>query len=268
VVIAALGAEQHFKDLQKIPGWFWPVDMFLFAGIDQLQKAEGLTGDVLEIGTYQGKSAILLGYFLQAHEELIVCDTFESEAIGEHNLTENQKYYTNLQRQTFEKNFAQFHSRPPRIFACSSTDLIKHLPESNTFRFIHIDGSHLYDVVREDIRLSQQLLGDNGVVVFDDYRSPHTPGVAAALWDAVLHESLHPFCLSPSKMYAYWGNQPPFDLKRFYGWLQGQGFFQVNESIVRGNRMLVVDLPTSVSAKYEQGWRQRVLWNLRGLVKP
>jgi hypothetical protein len=258
VVIAALDVEQYFKDLRKIPGWFWPIDMFLFAGIDQLQKAESLTGDILEIGTYQGKSAILLGYFLQVHEELIICDTFESEAIGKHNLTENQKYYTNLQRQTFEKNFAQFHSRPPR----------KHLPESNTFRFIHIDGSHLYDVVREDIRLSQQLLGDNGVVVFDDYRSPHTPGVAAALWDAVLHESLHPFCLSPGKMYAYWGSQPPLDLKHFHGWLQDQGIFQVDESIVGENRMLVVDLPTSVSAKYEQGWRQRVLWNLRSLVKP
>jgi hypothetical protein len=266
--IAALGVEQHFKDLQTIPGWFWPVDMFLFSGIDQLQKMDALTGDILEIGAYQGKSAILLGHFLQPHEELIVCDTFESEAIQQQNLTENQTYYANVQRQTFENNFAQFHSRPPRIFACSSTNLIQHLPASNRFRFIHIDGSHLYDVVREDISLSRQLLKDKGVVVFDDYRSPHTPGVAAALWDAVLHESLHPFCLSPGKMYAYWGSQPPFDLKCFHGWLQDQGFFQVDESLVCENRMLVVDVPTSVSARYEQGWRQRVLWHLRSLVKP
>ena len=48
--IAALGVEQHFKDLQTIPGWFWPVDMFLFSGIDQLQKMDALTGDILEIG--------------------------------------------------------------------------------------------------------------------------------------------------------------------------------------------------------------------------
>lgn len=183
-------------------------------------------------------------------------------------MTENQKYYANLQRQTFEKNYAQFHSRPPRIFACSSTDLIQYLPTTNGFRFIHIDGSHLYDVVREDIRLSRQLLKDNGVVVFDDYRSPHTPGVSAALWDAVLHESLHPFCLSPSKMYAYWGDQPPFDLKLFHRWLQEQGFFQIDASTVHENRMLLVDVPTSVSAKYEQTWSQRLLWNLRSFVKP
>jgi hypothetical protein len=266
--LAASGVEQYFKSLQTIPGWFWPVDMFLFGGIDQLQKMDAVTGDILEIGAYQGKSAVLLGYLLRPHEELMVCDTFESEAIQEQNLTENQKYYANVQRQTFEKNFAQFHSRPPRIFACSSTNLIQQLPSSNKFRLVHIDGSHLYEVVREDISLSRQLLKHKGVVVFDDYRSPHTPGVAAALWDAVLHEGLHPFCLSPGKMYAYWGNQRPFDLKTLQKWLQDQGFFQIDESTVAENRMLVVDMASSVSAKYEQGWRQRLLWNLRSLVKP
>ena len=266
--IAALGVEQYFKSLQTIPGWFLPVDMFLFGGIDQLQKMDAVTGDILEIGAYQGKSAILLGYFLRPHEELMVCDTFESEVIQEQNLMENQKYYANVQRQTFEKNFAQFHSRPPRIFACSSTNLIQHLPPSNRFRLVHIDGSHLYEVVREDINLSRQLLKHKGVVVFDDYRSPHTPGVAAALWDAVLHEGLHPFCLSPGKMYAYWGNQRPFDLKILQEWLQDQGCFQIDESTVGENRMLVVDMASSVSAKYEQRWRQRLLWNLRSLVKP
>jgi hypothetical protein len=104
--------------------------------------------------------------------------------------------------------------------------------------------------------------------VFDDYRSRHTPGVSAALWDAVLHETLHPFCLSPGKMYAYWGNQPPFDLKTLQKWLQDQGFFQIDESTVSENRMLMVDMPSSVSARYEQAWHQRLLWNLKSLVKP
>jgi hypothetical protein len=34
--IVALELEQYSKDLQTIPGWFCPVDMFLFGGIDQL----------------------------------------------------------------------------------------------------------------------------------------------------------------------------------------------------------------------------------------
>jgi predicted O-methyltransferase YrrM len=266
--IATLDLEQYSKDLQQIPGWFWPVDMFLFAGINQLQKAEACTGDILEIGVYHGKSSVLLGYFLHPPEELMVCDTFESEAIQEQNLTENQKYYANVQRQTFEQNFARFHSRSPRIFTCSSTDLIHHIPLSQSFRFIHIDGSHLYEVVRQDVRLSQHLLKDKGVVVFDDYRSPHTPGVSAALWDAVLHNGLHPFCLSPAKMYAHWGERPPFDIQDLLTWLQNHGMFHIDESNVGGNRMLIVDISSSVSAKYELAWHRRLLWNLKNLVKP
>jgi hypothetical protein len=69
-------------------------------------------------------------------------------------------------------------------------------------------------------------------------------------------------------MYAYWGNQPPFDLKTLQKWLQDQGFFQIDESTVSENRMLMVDMPSSVSARYEQAWHQRLLWNLKSLVKP
>jgi len=69
-------------------------------------------------------------------------------------------------------------------------------------------------------------------------------------------------------MYAYWGDQRPFDLKTLQEWLQNQGFFQIDESTVAEDRMLVVDMASSVSAKYEQGWRQRLLWNLISLVKP
>jgi hypothetical protein len=260
--------EQLFKDLQKIPGWFWPIDMFLFLGINQLQQTGKCTGDILEIGAYKGKSAILLGHCLDAHEELVVCDTFESDAIQEQNLAENQTYYANLQRQTFEHNFHRFHSHPPQIYECSSTALSDHVGLAKRFRLIHIDGSHLFEIVQQDIKLSKDILRDNGIVIFDDYRSPHTPGVAAALWDAVLHQGLHPLCLSPWKMYAYWGGSPPFDAKALMDWLRTHEAFQIEESIVGNNRMLIVDLPSSVSAKYEQNWRQRTLWSLRSLVKP
>jgi hypothetical protein len=69
-------------------------------------------------------------------------------------------------------------------------------------------------------------------------------------------------------MYAYWGGSPPFDAKALMDWLRTHEAFQIEESIVSNNRMLIVDLPSSVSAKYEQNWRQRTLWSLRSLVKP
>jgi len=61
----------------------------LFRKINELQHAEGKTGDLLEIGVYRGKSAILLGYLLQGEERLVLCDLFGAPAPTADNESEN-----------------------------------------------------------------------------------------------------------------------------------------------------------------------------------
>ncbi len=56
--------------------------------------------------------------------------------------------------------------------------------------------------------MPRTLLAPEGVVVFDDYRAEHTPGVAAAVWQR-LDKGLSPFALSPVKMYATFGDPLP-----------------------------------------------------------
>jgi hypothetical protein len=60
-----------------------------------------------------------------------------------------------------------------------------------------------------DISAARTLLKPGGVVVLDDYRSEHTPGVAAAAWQAI-SAGMHPFLLTQSKMYATWGDATPW----------------------------------------------------------
>jgi hypothetical protein len=71
-----------------------------------------------------------------------------------------------------------------------------------SFRLVHLDGSHAYADVAADIDLAVSLLAPGGVVVLDDYRAPHTPGVALATWEAVSEMSLRAICLSEGKLYA------------------------------------------------------------------
>ena len=73
-----------------------------------------------------------------------------------------------------------------------------------THRFVHIDASHLYEHVVADIAAARTLLKPGGVVVFDDYRAPHTPGVAAAVWRETT-EDLTPFAVTQNKLYATFG---------------------------------------------------------------
>jgi hypothetical protein len=47
-------------------------------------------------------------------------------------------------------------------------------------------------------------------VVFDDFRSEHTPGTSAAVWEAVASDGLVPVALTPQKMYAVFSDPEPY----------------------------------------------------------
>lgn len=184
-------------------------DRLLFDAVDGAQRNAGISGDILEIGCYQGTSAILLGYMKQESERLIICDLFDGETESEEDMLERYRYYTpNFGRQMFEANYLRFHSQLPEIIPQPSSTL-HHAGLGRTFRFIHIDGSHNYDLVRQDLLLAKELLVPGGVVSFDDLLSPHTPGVTAAVWEGVANDGLIPM-MQTIKFYGTWDS--PIDV--------------------------------------------------------
>lgn len=204
----------------SIPGWLYPEDILIFQEINDVQGQDDVRGDLLEIGVYQGKSAILMGYFTRFDERLVVCDLFESPAKTSENRSENQLWYANLTRGLFEANYLRFHPELPSLVACPSTHLIRKARLKRNFRLVHIDGSHLYSIVQKDLHIARRLLIRNGIVVIDDYRSVHTPGVAAAAWQEVISGDLIPFCLTPMKMYATWDQSHVRYRKHLRSWAE------------------------------------------------
>lgn len=197
-----------------VPGWLERLDALLLVAVDSSQRASQVSGDLLEIGAYMGRSAILLGYFRRPEERLVVCDPFdENGALSKDNAAEQARWYEGLTRQAFEHNFLRFHSRlPDEVIAAPSAGLHERERElAKKFRIIHIDGSHEFDEVQSDIRLSRTLIAEGGIVVFDDVNAPHAPGVAAAVWSAVVNEGLIPHVVT-DKLYASWTSTPPLDL--------------------------------------------------------
>jgi predicted O-methyltransferase YrrM len=196
---------EYLDQIASVAGWFHPEDRSLFVGLNQIQRECSVAGNVLEIGAYKGKSAILLGYELKPGERLTICDLFgvPPETAAEHR--ENDQHYRGLGRGEFESNYLRFHRELPQIVQCSSTQMDL---KPGSFRFVHIDGSHQYDVVRKDIETAARIVADDGVIAVDDYRSFHTPGVAAAVWGAVEAGVLRPLCITPWKLYAVATNRP------------------------------------------------------------
>lgn len=197
--------------LDDVPGWFWDHDRHSFDWFLGRQEKAGVTGDLLEMGAYLGRSAIVIGEHLQPGETFTVCDLFDSDAPDEENAAEmDLSYRKTLTREAFERNYLAFHDELPEIIQAPTSVLSRgHIPVG-AFRFIHIDASHLYEHVVGDLQVARVALQEQGVVVLDDYRSQHTPGVAAATWEAVFNHGLKPILLTECKFYGTWGDVEPF----------------------------------------------------------
>ncbi|GHF65339.1 class I SAM-dependent methyltransferase [Streptomyces griseosporeus] len=195
--------------LDDVPGWFPVLDQTLFDWFLTRQEDTGVTGDLLEVGVYMGKSAIFTGRHVREGERYTVCDLFEGDAPDEANRAESTKSYSSLTRQAFEENYLSFHDELPRVLQGPSS-VVPQEVDPGSCRFVHVDASHLYEHVYGDIAAAQKALKPGGIVVLDDFRSEHTPGVSIAAWEAVLNRGLNPVCLSTQKLYGTWDDPEPW----------------------------------------------------------
>lgn len=236
-----------YADISAIPGWFTFEDFAVFRMILSAQAADEPPGDLAELGVYKGKSATMIGAHRRTSESFTVVDLFEDgDATDPANERENAREYAGLSRREFEMHYLSVHPTLPDVVqgpSASIADIARH----GAHRFVHIDASHLYDHVCKDIEVTQKLLRPHGVVVLDDYRSAHTPGVAAAAWAAVA-KGLRPIVLTSNKLYATWG-----DPKRWAGaiddWRPSSGLDHEVQSIA-GIDVHRVWSPTPAGARW------------------
>jgi Methyltransferase domain len=189
----------YTEEMDQVDGWFYQADVELFGNLLARQTAEDIRGDLLEIGAYQGKSAILMGYGLRDEEELVICDLFGA-VMGHADIAQAPRQeYSGLEQQQFLANWDRFHTRRPTLEVCESAELDL---GDRILRFSHIDGCHSYQCVAKDISLVVTHTAERGVIALDDYRGVLTPGVAAAVWQAVGNGLLFPFAATYTKIYA------------------------------------------------------------------
>lgn len=190
----------------SLPGWFGPLDAKLLSLADAAQRATGVEGDLLEIGTYVGRSAVLLGSLKRDGERFVVSDIFAEPEINEESAmwrTMEKAYTIHKPRvDQFRANYLRFHATLPEIRVGPSSSLD---PDDlgTSFRLIHVDGAHDYENVVRDLALTREVAGPGAIVAFDDIAVRGFPGVGAAIWPEVESGRLRPL-LAAQKLYATW----------------------------------------------------------------
>ena len=234
-------AEQFLKKNKKIEGWFSIHDVVAFSTILSIQSDLKTSGSLLEIGVYQGTSAILVGKFSNSETDFEVCDIFQLDSDTE-NKSEISSSYRNLNREIFENNCRENLAQMPIIHECKSLDLRSEL-ESDSYRFIHIDGSHLYEHVVNDIQLALDVLApEDSVIAMDDFRSQHTLGVTHAIWEKIISGGFTPFLATPAKLYLA-RNLVNMNQERVHKALVENGIHSISENIGNYQILRTLDLP-------------------------
>jgi hypothetical protein len=121
----------------RVTGWFSRIDAEIFAALMLDQAQRGVTGDLLEIGVYQGESFIVLNLCLGVHETSIAVDIFRGWESGTDNMSDESDLAA------FERNLGLYGTpKRSRLIRRLSSDVTPSEIKSGAgLRFIHIDGA-------------------------------------------------------------------------------------------------------------------------------
>ena len=181
----------------RVPGWFPLVDFELFRTISEAQLQAGFQGDILEIGTYKGKSGILLTLLAQPAERVRLLDLY---ADIQYEANPDSRDYKKLNQSQTIKNLNRFGSKYELVIG-NSLEIPSLIP-GTSHRIIHIDGSHQYEIVRHDLQNALRILSPEGVIILDDYSNFAYLGVARAFWEFYENNEIGIICATPARIYV------------------------------------------------------------------
>jgi len=151
VLPADPGFQRRADVAQRIEGMFSTFSIAVMDMMLSFQESVAAKGNILEIGTFKGKSAALLGCHLGPNERLVLVD------VRDH-----------LDPAAIEP----FKAKTDFILSDSS-ELRKTLPgyrdRHHAFRFIHIDASHGYEETFRELKMADELLAPLGIISLDDF---------------------------------------------------------------------------------------------------
>lgn len=155
---------QGWRFPSDVDGWMTPTE-----GRALAELASGK--HVLEIGSYCGLSTICMA---QTAERVVAYDVWTGAG-------------TPKPRDTR----AEFRGNVARYGVASRVEDVDVVQPGDTFDLVFIDGAHDADSVRADIATACDVLADDGMIAFHDYRTE--PGEHDGRWDAGVTEAVSEF---------------------------------------------------------------------------
>lgn len=191
-------ALDYIKHIDTVEGWCSREEASLILAVHISQRERGLTGDILEIGVWRGKSGILFCQLIDPRTEFcILNDSFDindsPDEYGEGNLA------------VLEENLSRWFggsSEAVLIEPYDSTQLLQRIARfSGRIRISHVDGSHRYENALNDMLMCAGLMIRQGCMIIDDAFNIYQPSVNQALNDFLKGSPFTPFAVGFNKAF-------------------------------------------------------------------
>jgi predicted O-methyltransferase YrrM len=141
----------------------------------KIQSDLGVSGQVAEIGTFEGRFFIALAHMLREDEKAVGIDLFDwpnPEVIDRFHANCRKHGVPDARRVTLKAD-----SR-----AMKPEDLIK-AADGKRIRLFHIDGEHSRAALTRDLALATAVIAEGGLIILDDMLHPGYPTLMVAVQD-------------------------------------------------------------------------------------
>jgi predicted O-methyltransferase YrrM len=148
-----------------IPGFFLEESAIIWDFFFSIQERLSVSGDLVEIGVYKGRSAVLSTLYARANERAFFVDL-------------NSMTDAELSVSRIRADHNVFLQR--RSADLLSEPMLRDHPRS--FRWCHIDGDHTGYSTFQDLLTAAYLLNEGGVICVDDFFNFRYPQLTAAVY--------------------------------------------------------------------------------------
>lgn len=210
--------------VDKIPGWT-PIDQ-LYSLYVLAASISNLEGDIVEIGSWCGRSSVVLGHIAKSTNSMLHCvDLFPSKDDWYQNSDGSYSFNVNIKNDSFNGYTVQTVFQEPfensiapvyedynsvldawKLFITREQllDCVKYYQgDSKMFmdsmdkefkiKLAFLDADHSYESLIEDIGCIEKHLVSGGIICFDDAFSGHYPGVDRAIENKIINSDKYSF---------------------------------------------------------------------------
>lgn len=194
----------YLERAPQIDGWVVPLQLTVVRTIDSLQIDHCITGSVGEIGVHHGRFFYMMAAMAKRKEPKVAIDVFQHQELN----IDQSGGNASGKLEAFERHGRALGYDTEKDLTIISADSTTLTPRKlarqgiPAFRFLSVDGSHVYATVLKDMELAACSIHDAGVFVVNDFVNHENPGVIEAVSEFLdRYPHMAPFLWTCNKLY-------------------------------------------------------------------